>query len=168
MPKVLSVYDSADDVTDLVLKLKNRGFRDVETYSPAPFTEIDDAVVPGPSRVRLFTLIGGLAGVVTGFGMQIWMSLNWQIKVGGKPFASIPQYVIIGFELTILFGGLLTLLGLFAVGRLYPRRLDAAYSSRFSAEEFGVVVDCRERDVAEVDRLARAHRAKEVTLVEEE
>jgi Alternative complex III, ActD subunit len=168
MPKLLSVYDRPEDVARVVTRLRNRGFKNVETYSPSPFTEIEEAMDPKPSRVRLFTLIGGLAGVVTGFGIQIWMSLDWPIKVGGKPFASIPQYVIVGFELTILFGGLLTFLGLLAVGRLYPRRLDAAYSSRFSAEEFGVVVECRERDVAEVDRLARANAAKEVTLVEEE
>ncbi len=74
--------------------------------------------------------------------------------------------MIIGFELTILFGGLLTFLGMLLVGRLYPRfTLDDAYSPRFSAEEFGVVVNCEDRDVAEVDALLRAQSAKEVTLV---
>ena len=32
-------------------------------------------------------------------------------------------------------------------------KLDAAYSARFSGEEFGVVVRCRDRDVAEIDGL---------------
>ena len=70
------------------------------------------------------------------------------------------------FELTILFGGLLTALGLFAVGRLPNLRSGPGYSARFSAEDFGLVVGCRERDVAEVDALLRAHHAKEVNLVE--
>lgn len=167
MPRILSVYDSPDDVVGMVRRLRNRGFRNVEAYSPAPFEEIDEAVDPKPSRVRLFTLIGGLAGVFTGFFIQIWMSLDWPIRVGGKAYASIPPYVIVGFEMTILFGGLLTFLGLLAVGRLYPRKPDPGYSARFSAEEFGVVVECRDRDVAEVDRLARSHSAKEVVLVAE-
>ena len=48
------------------------------------------------------------------------------------------------------------LIGLLLVGTLYPRKLDATYSPRFSAEEFGVVVTCGDRDVAEVDaRMAR-------------
>jgi molybdopterin-containing oxidoreductase family membrane subunit len=96
--------------------------------------------------------------------MQIWMSWEWPIKIAGKAYASIPPYVIIGFELTILFGGILTLIGLLLVGRLYPRPLDRGYSPRFSAEEFGVVVRCDERDVAEVESLMRGHNAKEVTL----
>ncbi|MCP5069572.1 MAG: DUF3341 domain-containing protein [bacterium] len=167
MPTVVSIFDLPGDVVSAVTKLKKRGFDDIETYSPAPFPEIDDAVDPKPSLVRLFTLIGGLTGVVTGFWLQIWMSLDWPVKIAGKPFASIPPYVIIGFELTILFGGLLTFLGLLLVGRLYPRfALDEEYSPRFSAEEFGVVVKCADRDVAEVDALLRAESAKEVSLAQ--
>ena len=167
MPTLVSVFDRPQDVVAVITKLKGRGFNDLETYSPAPFEEIDDAMDPKPSRVRIFTLIGGLVGVVTGFFIQIWMSLDWPIKIAGKPFASIPPYVIIGFELTILFGGLLTLVGLLVVGRLYPRfKLDPAYSPRFSAEEFGVVVTCKDRDVSEVDSLLRSNSAKEVSLGE--
>ena len=79
------------------------------------------------------------------------------------------MYTVIGFELTILFGGLMTLVGLLVVGKLpYGTfgKSDRAYSARFSAEEFGLVVECPERDVGEVDALLRAHRATEVSLVE--
>ena len=167
MPTVLSIFDLPGDVAAAVTKLKNRGFTDLETYSPAPFPDIEDAVDPRPSRVRIFTLVGGLTGVVTGFGMQIWMALNWPIKIAGKAFASIPPLVIIGFELTILFAGILTLLGLLVVGGLYPRfKLDPGYSLRFSSDEFGLVVSCEDRDVAEVQALLQAGAAKEVSLVE--
>ena len=166
MPTLVSIFDFPDDVATVITKLRGRGFDEIEAYSPAPFEQIDDALDDRPSKVRVFTLVGGLTGVVTGFLMQIWMSLEWPIKIGGKAFTSIPPYVIIGFELTILFGGILTLVGLLLVGRLYPRTLDRAYSPRFSAEEFGVVVTCGDRDVAEVDALLRAQSAKEVTLLD--
>ena len=166
MPTLVSIFDLPDDAAAAIRKLKGRGFDELESYSPAPFEQIDDAMDPRPSKVRAFTLVGGLTGVFTGFLMQIWMSLEWPIKIAGKAYASIPPYVIIGFELTILFGGLLTLIGMLLVGRLYPRPLDAAYSSRFSAEEFGVVVTVGERDVAEVDGLLRSLSAKEVSLLD--
>ena len=41
-----------------------------------------------------------------------------------------------------------------------------AADSRFFAEEFGLVGECDERDVAEIDALLRAHAAKEVSVVE--
>ena len=167
MPTLVSIFDFPDDTALAIRKLKGRGFDELESYSPAPFEQIDEAMDERPSKVRAFTLVGGLTGVFTGFLMQIWMSWEWPIKVAGKAFASIPPYVIIGFELTILFGGVLTLIGLLLVGRLYPRRLDAAYSARFSAEEFGVVVTVGERDVGEVDSLLRSLSAKEVSLLDE-
>ncbi|MDJ0850535.1 MAG: DUF3341 domain-containing protein [Myxococcota bacterium] len=166
MPSLVAVYDLPDEIASVVKRLRGRGYEDLETYSPAPFPEVDDAVIEKPSRVRLFTLIGGLTGVVTGYALTIWMANDWQIMLGGKPYTSIPPYTIIAFELTILFGGLLTALGLVIFGKLYPRKLDTAYSPRFSAEEFGLVVNCRARDVGEIDELLRAHGAKEVNLVE--
>jgi hypothetical protein len=164
MATLVSVYDMPSDVSTVVRKLKSRGFEDLTTYAPAPFEEIEEAENPNPSGVRAFTLIGGLVGVVTGFGIQIWMSMDWPIKIAGKNIAAIPPMWIIGFELTILFGGVLTVIGLLILGGLYPRRLDEHYSPRFSADEFGVVVRCEDRDVAEVESLMRGHNAKEVTL----
>jgi hypothetical protein len=164
MATLVSVYDMPSDVSTVVRKLKSRGFEDLTTYAPAPFEEIEEAEDPKPSGVRVFTLIGGLVGVVTGFGMQIWMSMDWPIKIAGKNIAAIPPMWIIGFELTILFGGVLTVIGLMILAGLYPRPLDEHYSPRFSADEFGVVVKCEDRDVAEVESLMRGHNAKEVTL----
>jgi len=165
MPTLLGIFDGPSEVAEAVRRLKGRGFAKLEVFSPAPFEEIELAVDPKPSRVRLFTLVGGLLGLVTGYAMTIWMSLDWPIVIGGKPYASIPPYTVIAFELTILFGGIFTLIGLLAVGRLPTIKLDPAYSARFSAEEFGLAVDCPDRDVAEVDGLLRAHHAKEVNLV---
>jgi len=169
MPSLQGIFDAPGSVADAAKRLRRRGFTDLEIYAPAAFPELDDAIDEKPSKVRIYTLVGGLLGVVTGYALTIWMATDWPVMIGGKPFAAIPTYTVIGFELTILFGGLATLLGLLIVGRLpYGSfgKSDKGYSPRFSGEEFGLVVGCRERDVAEVDALLRAHHAKEVNLVE--
>jgi hypothetical protein len=166
MPQLLGVFTQPHDIAAAARRLRDRGFSDIETFSPAPFEEVDEAVLPKPSPVRAFTLVGGLTGVVTGYALTLWMANDWQIMLGGKPFSSIPPYTIIAFELTILFGGLMTLLGLLTIGRLPSFRTHKAYSARFSAEDFGLVVSCRDRDVAEIDGLMREHHATEVSLVE--
>jgi len=166
MARLVGIFELPSQVAAAVKQLRSRGYTDIETYAPAPFPEVDDAVHPKPSRVRLMTLIGGLTGVVTGYAMTIWMANNWQIMLGGKPFSSIPPYTIIAFELTILFGGVLTVLGLLIFGGLPKSKMDPAYNSRFSAEEFGLAVRCREEDVAEIDALLRENDATEVNLVE--
>ncbi len=169
MPSLLAVFDTPGSVANVAHRLKNRGFSELEVYAPAAFPELDDVVDSKPSRVRAWTLIGGLVGAVTGYALTLWMANDWQMVLGGKPFSSIPPYTVIAFELTILFGGLMTLLGLLVVAKL-PSRASGkranAYSARFSAEEFGLVVDCKERDVLELSTLLRDYDAKEVTLVE--
>ena len=165
MITLLGIFERPDRAAQTARQLRCRGFSEVEVYAPAPFEELEDAVDDRPSRVRFFTLIGGLLGVFTGYLVTIWMSLDWPMVIGGKPYASIPPYTVIAFELTILFGGIGTLLGLLAVGRLPSFREDAAYSPRFSAEEFGLTVRCLDRDVEEITDLMRANEALEVSLV---
>jgi len=169
MPSLLGVFDQPGPAAEAVERLRNRGFTDLEVYAPSAFPELENVHDSKPSRVRIFTLIGGLLGVFTGYAMTIWMSYDWPVTIGGKPFAAIPPYTVIGFELTVLFGGIATLLGLFLVGGL-PHgtfgQSDPGYDKRFSGEEIGLVVACPERDVSEVDALLRAHQAKEVSLVE--
>jgi hypothetical protein len=169
MPSLLAVFDKPGPVAEMARRLQNRGYGDLEVFSPAAFPELDDVVDSRPSRVRAWTLVGGLLGAVTGYALTIWMANDWQLMIGGKPFSSIPPYTVIAFELTILFGGLLTLLGLLVVAKLPSGsfgKTAKAYSARFSAEEFGLVVGCKERDVLEVDALLRDGGAAEVTLVE--
>lgn len=169
MPTLVGVFAQPKDVSALAEKLRNRGFTDLEIYSPVPSDELDVALDTKPSRVRYFTLIGGLTGVVTGYVMTVLMSEDWPLIVGGKPIASYTPYTVIAFELTILFGVLLTVLGIFLVGGLpYGKfgKTDVTYDPRFSAEDFGLVVRCKERDVAEIDALLRAAKAREVSLVE--
>jgi len=166
MARLVGIFELPTQAAAAVKQLRSRGYTDLETYAPAPFPEVEDAVDPKPSRVRLLTLIGGLVGVVSGYAMTIWMANNWKIMIGGKPFTSIPPFTIIAFEIMILFAGVLTVLGLFIFGGLPKFKLDPAYSPRFSAEDFGVVVRCREQDVAEIDALLRENDAMEVNLVE--
>ena len=83
MPLLLAVYDEPGQIAAVAQRLRGRGYTELETYAPAPFPEVEDALIEKPSRVRLFTLIGGLVGVVTGYALTIWMSNDWQLIVGG-------------------------------------------------------------------------------------
>ena len=166
MPALVGIFDLPAPVAEAAKRLRQLGFEELEIYSPVPSHELDHAMDERPSRVRIFTLIGGLVGAISGYAMTIWMANNWPVMIGGKPLSSIPPYTIIAFELTILFGGVLTVLGLFAVGRLPRVKFDPTYSRRFSSEEFGLLVRCGGHDVSEVEALLRAQGAKEVSLVE--
>jgi hypothetical protein len=136
----LGVYDAVDAAADTIEALRAAGMKRITVFSPVPSHDLEHALHAGESPIRLFTLVGGLTGAATGFGMAVWMSLDWPMIVGGKPIISLPAFVIIAFELTILFGALSTVAGLFINARLPQRRVMQVYDPSFSSDRFGVYV----------------------------
>ena len=124
-PGVLGVFGYLDTTLDAIKKLRAAGHTDFTVYSPIPRHEIEDALGQAVSPVRIFTLIGGIAGCAIGAWITLWMSNDWPVVVGGKPVGSIPPYVVIMFEMTILFGALSTILGI-VFNALFAKRREGS------------------------------------------
>jgi len=141
---ILGIFAHVDTTVRAIRDLRARGFTDFSVYLPVPVEEIEAALeeVRPVSPVRLFTLIGGLTGTVTGFALTIWTSLKWGLVTGGKPVVSIPPFVIIAFEMTILLGGLSSLLAILVLGKLPSFRRSPTYDPRFTVDRFGIAVTC--------------------------
>ena len=137
---VLGVFAEVDAAVEAIEKLRSAGLKRIITFSPMPSHDLEHALHPPQSPVRMFTLIGGLTGAATGFALPTWTSLDWPLVTGGKPIISIPPMVVIAFELTILFGALSTIAGLFINARLPRARTQVIYDPSFSAGNFGVFV----------------------------
>lgn len=161
---LLGVFAHVDTTLEAIRKLRDKGFSELTVYTPVPVEEIEEEIekVRPLSKVRFFTLIGGLTGTATGFFLTIWSSLKWELVTGGKTPVSFPPFVIIAFELTILFGGLATLAALLLLGRLPRLRPSATYDPRFTVDRFGVAVACPPEAAAEVRSLLTAAGAEEV------
>ena len=137
---VLGVFAEIDAAVEAIERLKAAGLHRIVTFSPMPSHDLEHALHPDQSPVRMFTLVGGLTGAATGFALPTLTSLDWPLVTGGKPIISIPPMVIIAFELTILFAALSTVAGLFINARLPRARTQVIYDPSFSAGNFGVFV----------------------------
>lgn len=162
--RVLGVFAHVDTTVDAIERLKSKGFRKLSVYTPVPVHEILEAVERDRplSKVRLFTLVGGLSGMSLGFFLTIWSALKWGLVTGGKPIVSIPPFVVIAFELTILLGGLATVLGMLLFGRIPKLAPSATYDPRFTSDRFGVAVECGADEVQPVREILSATGAEEV------
>ena len=165
--RYLGVFGEVDAAVKAIEDLQAAGMNDLETYSPLPQHELEHALHPPQSPVRLFTLVGGLTGAATGFAIAIWTSLDWPLITGGKSIISLPAFVVIAFELTILFGALSTVLGLIINARLGPPGKDKAYDPSFSAGNFGVLVDAPAGQGGEASRILTEAGAREVQAWDE-
>jgi molybdopterin-containing oxidoreductase family membrane subunit len=148
---------------DAIEELKSVGRRDFTVYSPLARHELEHAVAAPVSPVRAFTLIGGISGCAIGAWISLYMSYDWPIVVGGKTIGSIPPYVVIMFEMTVLFGALTTLLGVvFNVLLAARHQGKIAYDPRFTNDRFGIFVPATAAQVAQVEGLLRKCGAEEV------
>jgi molybdopterin-containing oxidoreductase family membrane subunit len=154
-----------DSLLEAISRLRQAGYRDLQALSPVPHHAIDEALEKPPSPVRIFTLIGCLLGAATGLTLTIASSLHVSLITGGKPIVSIPPFLIIVFELTILFGGLLTLGGMLLNARLPLVHSVPAYDPRFSEDRFGLWVRCEARDFDTVTRLLESADAEAIHRV---
>src|SRR5437867_11629850 len=162
-PGALGVFAHLDTTLDAIKQLRAAGHTDFTVYSPIPRHEIEDALGQAVSPVRMFTLIGGIAGCAIGAWLTLWMSADWPIVTGGKPVGSIPPYVVIMFEMTILFGALSTILGILFNAAFAARRVGTvAYDPRFTNDKFGIFVPSQPARAGQVESLLRGAGAEEI------
>jgi hypothetical protein len=159
---VVAVFGDLDATVLALRELKAKGYEGLTVYSPVPRHEIDDVLDRPVSPVRLFTLIGGLTGTTLGFAYAISTSVDWPLITGGKPIVSIPPFIVIAFETTILIGALSTVLGMFLNARLPKLRKAVGYDPRFSNDKFGIVALGGPAQVEGAEAILRAAGAEEV------
>lgn len=162
MQGVLGAFHEIDSAVGAIEELKRGKYGEITVYTPTPRHEFENVLDGPPSKVRIFTLIFGLAGASFGYWIAIWISDYWPIVVGGKAVASWVPYTVFGFEVMVLIGGLATAFAMFALARIPRLTMTVGYDPRFSHGDFGVWVQApaeRARDAMEV---LRKHGALEV------
>jgi len=110
---LMAEFDNPTALVAAARAARAQGYRKVDDYSPFAIEELSDALDLHKNRLPLIVLAGGIIGGLTGYLLQYYITvLYFPINVGGRPLHSWPAYIIITFELTILFGALSAVLGL--------------------------------------------------------
>jgi hypothetical protein len=129
---LMAEFDSPTAVVAAARRVYGAGYRRINAYSPFPIEELSEAIGFHHDNVALGTLIGGILGALGGFALQYWTSvINYPINVGGRPLLSLPAFIPVTFECTILLASF----GAF-VGNLLMNRLPQPYHPAFNAPNF--------------------------------
>ncbi len=137
---VLAVFSDVDRAAGAVRALRSAGHADVRVASPAPFPALSEALGRDRSRLDGVTLSGAALGTLGGFALCIGTSVAWPLMTGGKPIVSVPPFVIIAFELSVLVGAFVNLAALAVAAARGRRRRAVPFDARFSADRIGVFV----------------------------
>ena len=116
---LLAEFDSVDTVISAAQRVREAGYRKIDAYSPFPLEELSEAIGFEKNGVALVCLVGGLLGCTGAYLLQWWINtISYPVNIGGRPFHSWPSFIIVTFEMTILFSGLSSVFGMLALNGL--------------------------------------------------
>ena len=147
------IFAHLDTLLEVMRLLPGEGFREIEVYSPTPHHEIAHLLGRKPSPVRVFTLVGGVTGLIAGWAVTIGSTILFPIVVGGKPVISIPPFGVVAYITTILFGTVATFIGFLVNARVPQVKVIEGYDERLSSDHFGLLIYCNPEQVMDLEKL---------------
>jgi len=131
---LLAEYDTPGQCMKAAEKLRDAGFKHFDTHTPFPVHGMDAAMGMKDSKLGLIVFAMAMTGLIAGISMITYMNgIDYPLIVGGKPAISIPSYVPVCFELTVLFSAFGTVFGMFGLNRLPRHNHPVFESDRFRA-----------------------------------
>ena len=112
-------FEGPAELTHACAALHDAGYRKFDCHTPFPVHGLERAMGLPPSRLPFIVLGGGIAGLVGGLALQWWVhSVAYPLNFSGKPFFSLPAYIPVAFETTILLAAFGAFFGMWALNRL--------------------------------------------------
>lgn len=116
---LLAEFTEPNELIAAVRQARAAGYRRMDAYTPYPIEEVAEELGVHGNRLPLIVLVGGIVGLLAGYGLQYWASvIEYPLNVGGRPFNSIVAFIPITFETTVLIAAFAAVLGMLALNGL--------------------------------------------------
>jgi len=170
--RLLGLFNDFDQASAAIRELREANlpyldWDDVTIKSPIEHPDVEDVLGPRPIRVRNFTLVGAILGGSLGFlGIATAQGNFFAQLKGGKPIIPLPPDFVLTYEMLILGGVYITVLGFLICAGLPHKSKGDLYSLKVSEDQVGVMVKANAHAIAEVRRIFERHAV--VSMQEEE
>ena len=103
---IAAEYADPAALANAIRTLRERGFDQIEAYTPVPVPELDGVLGRRRSPLAIAAGLGGLGGVIGGYGLQ-WLldAYLYPVDTGGRPPHMPLAFVPISIEMGCLFAG---------------------------------------------------------------
>ncbi len=141
-----ALFDTPDKIIHAAKTVAEKGFKKFDVNTPYPVHGMDKAMKLTKSKIGWVTLIFGLTGTLTAVTMMGWMmAIDYPIVIGGKPLFGLPGFGPIMFELSVLFGAVITVVALIIFFLKLPNNShpvhDTEYMKNVSSDKYGILIE---------------------------
>ncbi|HCM74802.1 MAG TPA: DUF3341 domain-containing protein, partial [Cytophagales bacterium] len=146
------VFDDEDVLLHAVSKVKDKGIKIHEVYSPFPVHGLDEALGYKKTRLPIAAFLFGMTGTSLALIMQIWMlGYDWPMIIGGKNFVSLPPFIPVTFELTVLLSALGMVATFMIVSDMKPYKWPQQFDLRSTDDKHIMAIDLATNKMSKQD-----------------
>lgn len=142
---LLAEFSRPSDLVRAVEMARKDGYSRLDAYAPFPVEGLPSALGAPRSPVARAVLLAGILGAVSGYLLQYYCAaMGYPINIAGKPLNSVPAFIPVFFELTILFAALcsfITVLLLNGLPRLHHPLFNVSAFAAASQDKFFVCIE---------------------------
>lgn len=151
---LFGLYDDEVKLLEAV-KAANADHLDIDdVYTPFPVHGLDPLLGLEESRLHVAGFVFGTIGCLFGFGFMTWVfTRDWPIIFGGKPYWSVPAFIPITFELTVLFAAVGMVTVFYIINGLGPGAEPRRLHDRITDDKFCIAFDVTEMADSGVEQL---------------
>jgi hypothetical protein len=167
---VVGCFDDEQVLFPAVKNVRKAGYKIHDVYTPMPIHGLDAAMGLRDTSLHTAGFIYGIAGTATAFSFITWVfTTDWPMNIGGKPFFSLPAWIPIMFELTVLFSAVGMVLTFCYLCQLAPFVKKDHFHLRATDDLFVMAIECSEKtNETEVTQFLQNIGAIEVTTQHKE
>ena len=153
---LVGVFNDEDILLNAVPKIRSTGVKIHEVFSPFPVHGLDDALGYKRSRLPIAAFLFGMTGTSLALLMQIWMlGYDWPMIIGGKNYASLPPFIPVTFELTVLLAALGMVGTFMIVSDMKPYGMPRTFDVRSTDDKHVMAIDVDINSAKSKDEITR-------------
>ena len=129
-----------------VKQVRKAGYKIHDVYTPFPIHGLDGAMGLRDTSLHTAGFIYGITGTTVAFSFITWVfTTDWPMNIGGKPFFSLPAWIPIMFELTVLFSAVGMVLTFCYLCQLAPFVKKDHFNLRSTDDTFVMAIECTDK-----------------------
>ncbi len=162
---LVGIFDDEDVLIHAVENIREKGVKIKEVYSPFPVHGLDEALGYRRSRLPIASFMFGITGTSLALFTQIWMlGFDWPMIIGGKNHVSLPPFIPVTFEFTVLLAAFGMVGTFLIVSDMKPYKWPRQYDNRSTDDKHVMAIDLAANKIGkdDIQRILKENGASEI------